>query len=291
MTRRQTKPGLPPPADYYAGAAGWPGEPPRTILVFRRRSAREARAEGIQMHPRHVLGLCVAGAGTLSVDGAAFRLRPGHGFLLFPFQQHHLSGFGGEAIDWLFVSFDLPAGTLPARLKNRPLRLEESARAMLDRVAESFQAHLAGRVHRGADITAWLMLLLGELAAGVGRGAGVALDREEEATSRRLQRAVQHIYAHMREPFRLADCARAASLSPSHLRRLFRQRLGLSLGRYVRQARVHHATALLHLTDQTVTEIGEACGFGSVYAFSRTYAAVTGRPPTAHRARLHRGRR
>lgn len=37
-----------------------------------------------------------------------------------------------------------------------------------------------------------------------------------------------------------------------------------------------------------VTEIAEACGFSSVYAFSRTFTAVTGRPPTAHRALLHR---
>lgn len=277
------------PTDYYAGAPGWAGEPPRNILVFRRRSADAARAEGIQMHPRHVLAVCRGGPGALTVDGATFGLRPGHGFLLLPFQQHHLSEFSAEAIDWLFVSFDLPAAAALDVLKDRPLPLSAAARGLLERVEESFRLHLAGQVHRGADITAWLMLLLGELAGAAGRDPAVALDRVEASDSARLRQAVRHIYANMRQPFRVAACARAAHLSASHLRRLFRQRLGCSLGRYVRQARVHHATALLHLTDQTVTEIAEACGFSSVYAFSRTFAAVTGRPPTAHRAAL-RGR-
>ena len=279
---------LPPPADYYAGAPGWTGEPPRNILVFRRRRARDARAGGIQMHPRHVLCLCLAGPGTLAADGTTFVLRPGHGLLLFPFQQHHLAGFATEAIDWLFVSFELAESAALERLHGRPFRLTATAQASLDRVVEAYRAHLAGQTHRGADITAWMMLLLGELAAAAESSERLAQDRMESPASARLRRAVRFVYANMREPFRIAACARAASLSASHLRRLFRQRLGCSLGRYVRQARVHQATALLHLTDLNVTEVAEACGFGSVYAFSRTYTAVTGRSPSARRVALRR---
>ena len=286
MARRRSS--LPDPADYYAGAPGWTGEPPRNILVFDRRSAREAAAGGVQMHPRHVLCLCRSGAGVLMADGALHALQPGRGFLLFPFQQHHLSGFASAAIDWLFVSFDLPESPALAPLRDHPFRLSPRARAYLDRAVAAFHEHARGHLHRGADITAWTMLMLGALAENARGAERAALDRIETPDTARLHRAVRHIYARLREPFRVEACARAANLSASHLRRLFRRRMGCSLGRYVRQARLHRASELLHLTDRSVTEIAEACGFGSVYAFSRAFAAAHGHPPTAHRTRLRR---
>ena len=77
-----------------------------------------------------------------------------------------------------------------------------------------------------------------------------------------------------------------AHLSPSHLRRVFREAMGVSFGQFMLQARINHAAALLHETRLSISEIAEASGFESLYAFSRAFKRSTGQAPTVFRAEI-----
>jgi len=68
----------------------------------------------------------------------------------------------------------------------------------------------------------------------------------------------------------------------------------MSLGRYLTESRCRRAALLLKSGGVTVAEAADRSGFGSVYAFSRTFRKVMGvapkslLPPRADRGRENR---
>ena len=89
------------------------------------------------------------------------------------------------------------------------------------------------------------------------------------------------------QPLDIRTLARAAHVSESHFIRTFRTTFGETPHRYLQRRRVERAMFLLRTTDRSVTDICLAVGFTSLGTFSRTFRAVVGESPSAHR--LHGG--
>ncbi|OUZ08954.1 hypothetical protein BHE97_12260 [Aeromicrobium sp. PE09-221] len=86
-------------------------------------------------------------------------------------------------------------------------------------------------------------------------------------------------------PLDLDSLATAAHLSPDHLIRTFARVFGETPHRYLQRRRVERAMFLLRTTDTPVTEICVQVGFTSLGSFTRTFRAIVGESPTAHRRR------
>jgi transcriptional regulator GlxA family with amidase domain len=84
-------------------------------------------------------------------------------------------------------------------------------------------------------------------------------------------------------PWRAEDLAALTGLSPSHLRRLFRQHLGTSPHQWLMHERLTLARTLLTATTRPIAEIAERCGFCDVYHFGREFKRVTGIAPATWR--------
>ncbi len=82
---------------------------------------------------------------------------------------------------------------------------------------------------------------------------------------------------------RTDDLAHCVHLSSSRLRARFKHTLGIGLGEFIRNTRIHRACSLLNSTDLSVSQIADQCRFNSVYAFSRTFRNIVGTPPTLFR--------
>ncbi len=95
---------------------------------------------------------------------------------------------------------------------------------------------------------------------------------------------------HLGESVTISDIGREFGYSVSHLRAVFRDRLGVSLGRYMRESRLAEAAQLLQTSDFNVSEIGVRCGFESLYAFSRAFRKAYGSPPRSYRQLVVEGR-
>ncbi|VFQ47051.1 AraC family transcriptional regulator [Desulfoluna butyratoxydans] len=87
----------------------------------------------------------------------------------------------------------------------------------------------------------------------------------------RLNRALDHIDAHLSENLTLDDVARVACYSPFHFHRIFKATVGETLNRYIQRLRVEKAAAMLLLSAETITEIALACGFSSSATFARAF--------------------
>ncbi|MFD2256805.1 AraC family transcriptional regulator [Luteolibacter algae] len=99
----------------------------------------------------------------------------------------------------------------------------------------------------------------------------------------RLERVLNYIDSHWREPITLADVAEIAALHPQSLSRFFQQHLGMDFRSHLIKLRLSHAAQMLLETEQTVTEIAFSCGFNNIANFNRHFRSIYQRTPSTYR--------
>lgn len=98
------------------------------------------------------------------------------------------------------------------------------------------------------------------------------------ATVARLEAAPEH-------PWRLDDLARAVSLDPAYLGRLFGQYVGLAPLGFLARLRAERAATLLAHSTLPVARVGAAVGWDDPTYFARRFRALVGLTPTEYRRR------
>lgn len=124
-----------------------------------------------------------------------------------------------------------------------------------------------------------LVTLLGVLADG----------REPAAVEPPIHPAVAATVARLEAApatqWRLDDLARAVSLDPAYLGRLFLQHTGLTPMNYLARVRAEQAATLLAHSPRSAAQIGAAVGWGDPTYFARRFRALVGLTPTEYRRR------
>jgi transcriptional regulator GlxA family with amidase domain len=99
-----------------------------------------------------------------------------------------------------------------------------------------------------------------------------------------VQDATSHIASHLADDLSSSTLAKRAGLSERHLSRLFLKELGVTPGRFVREARSEAAAHLLTGSDLTVEAIAHRCGFGTTEALRQAFVNRYGVSPTHFRS-------
>jgi AraC-like DNA-binding protein len=81
----------------------------------------------------------------------------------------------------------------------------------------------------------------------------------------------------------LGEIAWHAKKSEEHLARVFRKVTGQTVFNYVRAVRLEHAKTMLINSDQTLTEIAQRTGFGTLALFSRNFTQYVGQSASRYR--------
>ena len=97
--------------------------------------------------------------------------------------------------------------------------------------------------------------------------------------------AVRYLDEHFAEPLRVEQIAASVFLSPDRFTEVFAQTMGRTPRDYIRHLRVERARALLQTTSLSVSEVGQAAGFGEAAYFTRVFRAATGMTPREFRGR------
>jgi two-component system response regulator YesN len=124
------------------------------------------------------------------------------------------------------------------------------------------------------------------IVTGLPRGltAGSQTDHNSAAI---MQRACHYIANHLSEPLTAAHIAHQSYASSSHLNRLFRAELDVSLMKYVEQSRLKTAQSLLTTTNLPVAVIGRYVGYPHVAHFSLMFKRNAGVSPLQYRRQEH----
>jgi len=107
-----------------------------------------------------------------------------------------------------------------------------------------------------------------------------------EPTGPTLQRFIlglHHIREHCQDPLNLNTIAAVTGFTPNYLSHLFPEMAGCSFVTYVTRMRLLRAQILLTSSNEPVTGVAFACGFGSLPHFLRTFHKYYGLTPGQYR--------
>ncbi|HEV8247047.1 MAG TPA: AraC family transcriptional regulator [Polyangiaceae bacterium] len=271
------------PHDYYRGLRAASPVLPDDILLF----GRNGRELGPFPHSHHrfVLISALEGRGTVVVDQTAHELRPTRCLLIFPYQFHHYADVEAGSLCWLFTTFELGTEAALEPLRGMTRKLPATGLGDLLLACRAFRARRRSaspesgelRLRIGLVLTALLRARAGSVPVQPPRFAAKTADTEL------LERVGRHVFAHLREPISVPGLARAIRMSESHLRQQLRARYGLSPHGYIRQIKMLQAMRLMRAGERTLSEIADALGYSSLFAFSRTFKDETGVSPRRFR--------
>jgi AraC family transcriptional regulator len=94
-----------------------------------------------------------------------------------------------------------------------------------------------------------------------------------------LRRVQEYVEVHLEYELTIEDLAAVAGLSPYHFARTFKRSTGFSPYHYVLRRRTERAKQLLAAGKIPLSDVAQACGFGSQSHFSARFREVTGLTP------------
>ena len=280
------------PADLFSGVRIRDVLLADNIVVFKRTSAAMLRPQGVthNYHHRFELVVPLERGGKIHVDGVSHTLLPGRAVLIFPHQFHHYLDIEAGPIRWLFVTFEsandqalLPLRNSPRQLTRKDLRLLHEIAAAVSGLADAYGRKL-GLVLK---VTEFLQHLLDAKPVMATAGTGSV---GNDPHGPLLESINVQVRAKLDQSLRIGDLARHTGYSVSHLRAVFRKQYGVSLGGYMRNSRLSMAASQLARGRYTrIEDIAKACGFESIFSFSRAFKKAMGVSPREY-GRLARKR-
>jgi AraC-like DNA-binding protein len=282
---------LPPPASLFSGGCIEQSFAPDNIIFFQRTDTAALKPEGVSAnyHHRYELVSVVERPAPVRVDRSTYLLHPGEAALIFPNQFHHFMDTARGKLEWLFITFECRHVQPILSLRDAPRIYDERGLALLDDLLGEFVSPRG----KSPDYL-FISFTLGRLLEHLVTLPEISRDRRDIHSSDDIRDVIleninKYVRDNLHRAVTIGNLAEDLGYSISHLRAVFRDRLGVSLGRYMRESRLSEAAKLLQASEYNVSEIGEKCGFESLYAFSRAFRKAYGLPPRAYRQLVQQG--
>jgi AraC-like DNA-binding protein len=282
---------LGPPSSLFSGACIEQSFAPDNIVFFQRTDTMALKPAGVSTnyHHRFELVSVIERAAPVRIDRTTYDLHAGECALIFPNQFHHFLDISAGKLEWLFITFECRHPEPLASLRDAPRVYDAKAVALLESLIEEF---VSPRGKKPDHL--FLSFTLARLLEHLATLEEIPKDRRDIHSSDDIRDVIlesinRHVRENLHRAVTIGDLADELGYSVSHLRAVFRDRLGVSLGRYMRESRLSQAAKLLQSSEHNVGEIGERCGFESLYAFSRAFRKAYGLPPRSYRQLVQQG--
>lgn len=259
---------------------------PTRVFMFSRRQGFRHMAPS--HHERFVLVLALHGDGLAHIDGRLINIPEGGALLVFAYQFHHFIRLTSPKLSWLMITFAADQAQWLLPLRDRCVPISPQCLGEIERIVADFRNKRMPDRTKSPIVSSRLRIILSMLLEAGSSTIAIQPAGDDPPLGPSYRAIHKVAQAISEDPSRLrgvADAAEVAGLSPSYLQEIFHQLLGCGVGFYIRKHKVLRAARLLKLTDDSISQIADDCGFTSVYAFSRTFSAVMRESPRAFRAR------
>lgn len=109
--------------------------------------------------------------------------------------------------------------------------------------------------------------------------------RKESVISLHIRKCIDYIYENLGADLSVKSLAEVAGLNSTYLSRLFRQEVGISIKRFVKEARIDTAQNLLRYSELSYSVISTSLGFSTQSVFIAVFKDITGVTPKIYRER------
>jgi AraC-like DNA-binding protein len=269
------------PTDFFSGKRILEALAPDNIVVFHRSRMKEFLSSDVSnnYHHRFELLIVIERGGPIRIGKEAYRIEAGEAFLVFPNQFHLYSDIEADSFSWLFFTFNLHRSDLVAALQDSPRKLDAAAFACLDRLLDAWIRGRNGSLDE-LELSYRIAGLLRALLACP--KIPVSRCRLHQGGDRRgliMEQINAHVRKNLGKSTTISELSESLGYSVSYVRAIFRERLGVSLGKYIRESRLSEAAQLLQEPAIKVTDVAERCGFESLVVFSRAFKKTFGISP------------
>lgn len=111
--------------------------------------------------------------------------------------------------------------------------------------------------------------------------------QNQRTISKPVHNAIECIYSNINKRITVNEIAEMVQLSPSHLSRLFKKEMGLSISDYIRGKKIEHAKNLLRYSDYSYVDIANYLSFDSQSHFIKVFKKYEGITPRQYRNQYH----
>jgi AraC family transcriptional activator of pobA len=235
----------------------------------------------------HQILLIESGGGTASLDGATRPMSAGtlvnvpaghvHAFRFQQGTRGWVATLPDELLDEILVRVgDVRSGLARAGVMDADPAIQH----LMQQIWQEFSGQSKARalVLRGMCTT-----LLGWVARAMGEGVPAQINLRESNLVLRFKALIE---VHFLEHWRVADYARALSVSPTHLSRLTRAATGESSLRLIEARTMREARRHLAYTHLSIATVAYAMGYADPAYFTRVFTQDAGLSPRAFRVQI-----
>jgi AraC-like DNA-binding protein len=277
--------GLETPKDLFAGLSLKNGFVPDNILLFSRTHTRAFTPGGVNnnFHHRFELVVVVKKSGSARIGNQSYLLEPGEAVLIFPNQFHHYMDVDKGDLEWLFITFELGDPVPIESLRDNPRVLGREVLRRIEKVVVLFSEARETGKDNCLDLSYELSCILKEMLnlPGIDEER-INMHSTDDNRDILLEKINEAVRRNLHHPVPIDALAGEMGYSVSYLRAVFRDKLGISLGRYIRDSRLSLAAQLLLRNEHSVTQVAERTGFDSLETFSRAFKNTYGTSPKAY---------
>jgi AraC-like DNA-binding protein len=138
------------------------------------------------------------------------------------------------------------------------------------------------------SVAVWLGMMM--MPPRANRFTQVALRNRNRAEPVEIWKARNFIHENSGEELSLTKVAKSVNISPNHFSEKFKEVTGINFVDYIARTRTEKARERLQSSNLRISEIAFAVGFQSLSQFNRVFKKLTGKSPSAYRARAKRTR-
>ena len=226
------------------------------------------------MHSYYEMTLYDRFDGVITINGSPFTINSPTAVLVIPSDFHRIEVPEGATARFIKIAFEADPFLVGERI---------GSSLILQAISENdFIYKLFGEIAEAAENSAYKSVLVHAALLALS-GKGLPVMSSKAGGCELSKRALQIINRRLGEKISLPSVAQELFVSPQYLSAVFKKNIGITFVEHLGNVRLRRASMLLLETKDSITHIGEVCGYGNLSHFLRCFKRFYGVSPSVYR--------
>lgn len=268
------------PSNYFEGIqTADPLRIDNVLFFYRRRLLEDHKRESMRwLHSRHMLVANFGEPGVTHLNMTPYQVDRNSAILIRPYELHFFTALGNTLSSWLFMTFDTETPTAFKIDGNPVVALNKSQQEKLELLA-NWSSQRQYRSLRANEFIAGTSELLESLRPQWSRRSTQPKHTPTKISPALLTQIFNNLKSNPALSLSITQLAATSGCSERHLRRMFHELTGMTLGEFLKEYRISQIIQLVGRDGRTLADAAKTCGYSAPSALTRAFKAHTGLTP------------